>query len=105
MHCVPKNLKIGNNYIDLNFEHFEIFEYIVSYLGTLFVQEYFLSNALLSLKKKYFLNYSFYQKVKKTKITPYEKCLTFCKKKNSLSNALQRFNKKYILIYSFYQKV
>ena len=60
---MPKNLKISNNYIDLNFEHFEIFKYIVSYLGTLFVQDFFLSNALSRFKKKYFLNYSFYQKV------------------------------------------
>ena len=118
---MPKNLKIGNKHIDLNFEHFEIFKYIVSYLGTLFVQEYFcqmlcqgfekfisqiiafikkfrkqkllliknvllfvknflLSNALLRFLKNYILNYSFYQKVYKTKIIPYKKCLTFFKR-------------------------
>ena len=50
-HCVPKNLNIVNNYIDLNFEHFEIFKYIVSYLGTLFVQEYFCQMLCQGFKK------------------------------------------------------
>ena len=87
---MPKNLKICNNYIDLNFEHFEIFMYIVSYLGTLFVKDFFCQMLYQGFKKNISLIIDFIKKFTKQKLFLIENVLLFVKD-FLLSNALLRF--------------
>ena len=76
---MPKNLKICNNYKDLIFEQFENFIYVVSYLGTLFVKDFFLSNALPRFKKNISLIIDFIKKFTKQKLFLIENVSLFVK--------------------------